>query len=189
MDKRETNWISVFIFWGVAYLAIYCESAFSLIRQLLTAQIDFLPGMMVYAGLNFRLNVVLLSGGILGFLFDSLSANPIGASSIALITIGFGIYLYRELILADQFTAQLVLGAIASAVAPLITVIVLLGMGEQPLVGWSSLLQLSVIASGGGVLTPLWFKLFNRFDRALRYKKSSEAGFRPDREIVHGRNW
>jgi cell shape-determining protein MreD len=189
MDKRETNWISVGIFWLLCYLAIYVEGAFGGMRQLLGAQIDFLPGLMVFAGLSFRLNVILLTGAIFGLLLDSLSANPLGTSSIALSAVAFAIYQYRELLLGEQFTAHLVLGTIASAVAPLISIVVLFGVGEQPLVGFGSLLQLLIMATGGGVLTPVWFRLFSRFDRALRYKIASEGGFRSDRQIIHGRNW
>jgi cell shape-determining protein MreD len=189
MDKRETNWISVLIFWAACYLAVFLESWFQLLREILTVQIDFLPGLMVYAGLAFRLNIVLLTGGVAGLLFDSLSANPPGTSSIALMTVGFGVYLYRELILEDQFTAQWVLGTIASAVAPAASLLVLFGVGEEPLVSWTSLLQWIVVAAGGGMFTPLWFKVFNTLDKGLRYKRLGEGSFRPDRQIVHGRNW
>jgi hypothetical protein len=106
-----------------------------------------------------------------------------------LMTVGFVIAIFRELLLSEQVTAHLVLGMIASAIAPLISIIVLLGVGEEPLLGWASIFQWLILATGGGLATPVWFKLFNRLDRALRYKRAPEGGFRPDREIVRGRNW
>jgi cell shape-determining protein MreD len=189
MEDRDTNWISVIIYWALCYLAIYFEATVEIVRQILTVQIDLLPGLIVYAGLRFPLYIIVISGGVFGLLFDSLSANPPGTTTIALTAVGFVIYQFRELLLSDQITAHLVLGMIGSAVAPLISLIVLFGVGEQPMVRWTSIFQWLILSTGGGLATPLWFKLFNRFDTALRYKKAPEGGFRPDREIVRGRNW
>ena len=83
--------------------------------------------------------------------------------------------------------AQLVLGAAASALVPALTILLLLNGGKQPLIGWGSLWQWMVMTAGGAVATPIIFSLVEWFSQALGYKLRTQAGFRPDREIRHGK--
>jgi cell shape-determining protein MreD len=122
-----------------------------------------------------------------GLWFDTLSANPLGVSILPLMLVGFPIYLRRDLILRGLPFAQFVLGAIASAIVPLLTVLFLLNGGKQPLIGWGSLWQLIVMTLGGALLTPVIFALFVWCDRALGYQPRTETSFRADREIHRGR--
>ena len=39
----------------------------------------------------------------------------------------------------------------------------------------------------GGLLVPLYFKLFDKVYRTLGYERVVESSFRPDREIARGR--
>jgi protein-S-isoprenylcysteine O-methyltransferase Ste14 len=84
--------------------------------------------------------------------------------------------------------AQCVLGAAASALMPVLVLVLLLNGGKQPLIGWGSLWQWLVMSAGGAVATPVIFALFAWCDRALGYQPRSETSFRPDREILRGRN-
>ena len=98
------------------------------------------------------------------------------------------IFSQRELILRDQLFAQFVLGLGASAVTPVLAVLLLLTMGHTPLLGWGSLWQWTVMSVGGAIATPVLFQLFDLFDRAFNYRGTRETSFRPDREIRRGRN-
>ena len=71
--------------------------------------------------------------------------------------------------------------------APLLAVLLLLGGGYRPLIGWGSLWQLIVMALTGGCFTPICFSIFERIQRTLNYQSVSESSFRPDREIKRGR--
>ena len=75
----------------------------------------------------------------------------------------------------------------ASAVAPLLTLLSLWGGGYKPVIDWGSLWQWLVLAVGGGVLTPVFFWLFDRLNAAFAYSRPAETTFRPDREIKRGR--
>lgn len=187
-DARPTHWFSVLTFFIVAYLAIYAESSFDWWRRFTGVQIHLLPGMMVYAAISFNVGVVISSAAILGLMFDAVSMNPPGTTSIALLATTFCLFYFRDLLLPEQLTAQFILGMIASAAVPFLCVLILYGVGEQPLVGWASLLQWFVVTAGGAAITPVWFLLFNRLDKALRYKEVSETTFRADREIARGRS-
>ena len=110
---------------------MFWEAAFSGVRHLLGAQIDLLPPLMVYAGLCTGLTTVTLLALCGGLWFDSLSANPLGVTVLPLFAIGLAIHLKRELILRDQTFAQLVLGLGASAGAPVLTLLLLLTMGQR----------------------------------------------------------
>ncbi len=172
----------------VALLAVFWEGAFPGIRHLLGAQIDLLPPLMVYAALSASLVTVVTLAVVGGLLFDSLSANPLGTSILPLFLVGLGIYWRRDLILRDQYYAQFVIGLIASTMVPALNILLLLTLGQTPLLGWGSLWQWFVLAASGAVATPVMFALFGWGQHALGYRRAVETSFRPDREIRRGRN-
>lgn len=172
---------------AAAFLAVFGEAVLSAPRHWLGAQIDLLPALMVYAALSTNIVAVSLLAVFGGLWFDSLSANPLGLSILPLLAIGFPIFLQRDLILRELPFAQLVLGGIASALAPLLAVLLLLSAGKQPLLGWGSLWQWLVMTAGGAAATPVVFAFFGWCDHALGYKPVTENSFRPDREILRDR--
>jgi rod shape-determining protein MreD len=169
-------------------LAVFWEAAFNGIRHLFGAQVDLLPPLIVYASLSTGLTVLSLAALLGGLLFDALSANPLGVSVLPLYLVGLMIYSQRDLILRDQVFAQFILGLAASALVPVLTVLLLLTLRHTPLLGWGSLWQWLVMSLGGAIATPVIFQLFGLFDRALNYRRSTEPSFRQDREIRRGRN-
>ena len=120
--------------------------------------------------------------------FDALSANPLGVTILPLFVVGFVIFSQREFILRKVSFAQMVLGTVASAVVPVLTVLLLLTGGKEPMLGWGSLWQWLVMTAGGAVATPVIFALFDWCNRAFGYQPRTETSFRPDREILRGRN-
>ncbi len=172
---------------AAAFLAAFGEAVLFGPHRWLGAQIDLLPALMIYAALNTNIVVVSLLAVFGGLWFDSLSANPLGLTILPLFAVGFPIFLRRDLILRELPFAQFILGGVASAVAPLLSVLLLLTAGEQPLLGWGSLWQWLVMTAGGAAATPLLFALFEWCDHALGYQPLVETSFRPDREILRGR--
>lgn len=170
-----------------AYLAVYLETTFTLPRRLLGAQIDLLPALVVYAALFLDLPAVALLAVLGGAWFDAFSANPLGVSIGPLFVVGFTIHQVRELLLRELRHAQLLLGFAASALVPLLTVLLLLNGGQQPVIGWNSLWQWLVMALGGAAATPAFIALFAWTQRRLRYARVTQTSFRPDREIKRGR--
>lgn len=182
------NWLSPILMLLAAFLAVFFEASFSGYRNLLLAQIDLLPVLMVYTSLT---HGILLIAGLAvagGLWFDSLSANPLGASVLPLFVIGLAIYRYRGVLLRENTYAQFMFGLGASAAAPLMTLLIVLGLGENPMIGWLFLWQLIVMSLVGAVLTPLCFRVFDFIERKLNYQPVSEPSFRPDREIKRGRS-
>src|SRR2546427_12179292 len=72
------NWLNTIAILLVAFLPVFLESYFRGLRNLVGAQIDLLPALMVYAGLNAGISTVALLATLGGLWFDSLSANPLG---------------------------------------------------------------------------------------------------------------
>lgn len=171
----------------ITFLAVFGEASFNGLRNLLGAQIDLLPSLVVCASLTSGLTTTTLVAVLGGLWFDSLSANPLGISVLPLFLVGFAIYSRRDLILRDQFFAQWVLGLSASAAVPLMTLLLLMTLHHKPLLGWVTLWQWIVMSVGGAVATPVFFLLFDWFDRLFSYQRASETSFRPDREIRRGR--
>jgi cell shape-determining protein MreD len=172
---------------AVAFLAVFLEAWLEWPRNLLGAQIDLLPALMVYASLTHGLATVVLLAVCGGLWFDSLSLNPLGVSVVPLLLIGLFIYHSRDLLLRRHVFAQVVLGILAGALQPLGTLFILLNLGHLPVLGWFSLWQWVVLALGGGAITPLCFKLFDRIHGAFDYQPAPPKPFRPDREIKRGR--
>jgi hypothetical protein len=172
---------------AAAFLAVFGEAMFPVLRHWLGAQVDLLPVLMVYAALNTNLVTVSLLAVLGGLWFDALSANPLGTSILPLYAVGFLICVWRDLILRELSFAQLVLGTVASALVPALSVLLLLTAGKEPLLGWGSLWQWIVMTAGGAAATPLVFALFDWCNRTLGYQPRTEPGFRPDREIRRGR--
>jgi hypothetical protein len=168
---------------AAAFLAVFAEAAFQLPRHLFGAQVDLLPALMIYAALNADLVTVSLLAVLGGLWFDSLSANPLGVTILPLFAVGFPIWLRHDLILRELPFAQVVLGAVASAVVPALSVLMLLTAGQEPLLGWGSLWQWLVMTAGGAAATPIIFVLFDWCHHALGYQPHTETSFRPDREI------
>ena len=181
------NLFNTILILATAFLAVFGEAAFPLLRHLLGAQVDLLPGLMVYAALSVDIVTVSLLAVLGGLWFDALSANPLGVSVLPLFAVGFVIYLQRELILRELPFAQFILGAAASALTPVLVALLLLTGGEEPLLGWGSLWQWLVMTAGGAVATPVIFEFFTWCQHMLGYQPRTEPGFRPDREIRRGR--
>jgi len=170
-----------------AFVTVYLETYLNLFRWLIGIQVDGLPGLMVYAALSRGPGAIALLAVCGGLWFDSLSANPAGISILPLLAVGMVIYANRAVILRNERFAQFIFGLLASAAVPVLSVLLLLTLGESPLAGWGAFWQLSLMALGGGILTPLLFKGLDRLDRALNYPVTPSAGFRSDREIKRGR--
>jgi rod shape-determining protein MreD len=182
------NLLQPILILAFAYLAVFGQAALPGLHHLLGAQVDLLPVIMVYAALNTGLPTIALLAVSSGLWFDSLSANPPGITILPLFLAGFVIFLQRDLILRELSFAQIVLGTVASAVVPVLTVLLLLTAGNDPLLGWGSLWQWCVMTAGGAVATPVIFALFEWCHHALGYQRRTETSFRPDREIRRGRH-
>jgi cell shape-determining protein MreD len=181
------NWFNTIAILVVAYLAVFAQATMNEFRLVFGAQVDLLPGLVVYASLSggvLTLTLVAICGGLW---IDSLSANPLGISVLPLFLTGLFIQRSRDLILRQQPFAQFVLGASASAAVPLLTLLLLLNTGTHPLVSWFSLWQWLVMSVIGGAITPVWFLVFDRIGTALNYRAIGETSFRADREIKRGR--
>lgn len=187
-ELQPTNWVTLLVFLITGYVVVFAQARFTAFRELTGVQPDLLPGMMVYAAMAFPLETVMVCATLFGLMFDSFSANALGTSMVSLGTIGFISSRYRDLLLSEHFTTHWVLGLTASAVAPLVAYGVLRLQDLTPLVSWASAWHWAIMIAGGGALTPLWFKVFNRLDGAFRYKEMPESAFRPDRQIARGRH-
>jgi hypothetical protein len=181
------NWLTTLFILVAAFLAVFWEAAFQSVRHVIGVQVHLLPSLMVYAALCANLPTVCLLAGLGGLWFDSLSANPLGISILPLFAVGFVIYIWRDLILRDQAFAQTVLGVAASAVVPILELLMLLTTGRPPQLGFGTLWQLTIMALGGAVATPVFFFLFDWLHRTLVHAPALETSFRPDREIRRGR--
>jgi rod shape-determining protein MreD len=173
----------------LAFVAVFVEASFGTFRRFLGVQVDLLPGLMIYAALSSGTLTITGLAVLGGLWFDSLSANRLGASIVPLFLIGFVVQQFKHLILREQTYAQLVLGFAASGFAPLLTLVILFSCGMEPIVGLGFLWQWFVMTVLGGLIVPLYFRLFDKVYRTLGYERVNESSsFRQDREIARGRS-
>jgi rod shape-determining protein MreD len=181
------NSLNTIFILAISYVAVFLEAHVGFVRNIFGAQIDLLPALMVFTALTSDIITVVLLAIFSGLLFDSLSLNPLGVSILSLFLIGFVIYRERDLLLREHPFAQFMMGLIASVVHPLMTLFMLMNAGTVPLIGWKSIWQLIVMAVGGGIAAPMFFKLFARVQNALSYQPRLDVPFRADREIKRRR--
>jgi cell shape-determining protein MreD len=181
------NWLNPVLLILGAFLTVFGECAWETPRQWLGVQVDLLPCLAVYAGLTGQTVTLTLVTALGALWFDSLSANPLGSSLPALIFLGFLVQSYRDLIMQDDLLVQIMLGGAACAVAPVITLLFLLSLGCEPLVGWFTLWQVGVMAMSGALAAPAVFWTCRFLSRAFSYPQTGESSFRPDRELKRGR--
>lgn len=170
-----------------AFLAIYFQSSFDLFRNLFGTQFDFLPALIVYASLTHSILFVALFAFCSGMFYDSLSANPLGISVLPLFIVALFIYKFRVLLLRERTYPQFILGITASVAVPLLTLLALITVDQQPLFGFGTIWQLLVLAALGGLTTPLVFRVLDKVGRTFNYSTLPESSFRPDREIKRGK--
>src|SRR5262245_2937515 len=73
-ELPSTNWIALLVFVTTGYALSFAEGRVTTLRDLTGAQVDLLPGMMVYAAMAFRIEIVLGCAALFGVFYDSLSA-------------------------------------------------------------------------------------------------------------------
>jgi len=169
-------------------IGVYMECTFNGFRHLFGAQLDVLPPLMVYAALRTNPAIMAILAVTGGLCFDSLSANLLGVSTLPLYLVSLAVYSRRGLILQEQFYARFVLGAAASAIVPVLSLLLLLSTRQSPIIGWGSLWQWVVMGVGGGLMTVACFWIFDWLNGALNYHPVAQSSFRQDREIARGRN-
>ena len=181
------NRLSTSIILFAAYLAVYFQSSFDGLRNVIGAQFFLLPILLVYAALKMDAATVILLSLVGGLALDTLSANPLGLSILPLAIPGLLLHESRARILREETYTQSVVSFFTC-------------LGVQGLVFFELILTGSVFdlnaavawqwfASSlmAGAVTPLFFALFGKLDDFLNYKPLPETTFRKDREIKRGR--
>jgi hypothetical protein len=169
------------------YLAVYLECRVTFLRDLIGVQLDLLPAIVVYASLTSNLATVALLAFSGGLWFDALSLNPTGVTVFPLLATGMVLLWFRDLILSDQPYARHMLGFVASVAVPGLSLILMLSLGAQPLLGLGTLWTLLVLGATGAVVTPMLFAVFDRIRLLFEFQPLETPAFREDRMIKRGR--
>ena len=171
---------------AMAYISVFFTATVDLFHDIVGAQFNLLPALMVYTSLTNGFASIMALALCGGLCFDSLSLNPLGVTVLPLMLVGLAIWYLRDLLLRDHVYAQTIVGATAGTVIPLITLFLLMNSGHSPVLGLSTVWQILVETVTTALLTPLCFYFFDRLHRAFDYQPWSQPSFRPDREIKRG---
>ena len=172
----------------MAYVGIYFQCSFHGLRTLAGVQINLLPILITYAGLRQGLPTVLLLSILGGLMHDALSANPLGLTVLPLFTAGMLIQHNRHILLKREAYAQAILGGLTTASVQFLSVLMLIAMGDEVLLGPGTLWIWIISSLVGGALSPMVFSLLELFEGHLNYQTQPETTFRKNREIKRGRN-
>lgn len=150
-----------------AQISIYAASTWNLPRQLTGTQLDPLPALMLVVALRAPISAVtvLAIGGAL--LQSALSAGPLGATLIPLYGLGLIVHLNARNLSHYHIGPRFALGAVAGAAVPLLTLMLLLVSGKEPLVGWFTLWHWAVSILSSGVFAVLYFPLLEWLDHTV----------------------
>jgi hypothetical protein len=170
------------------YLAVYLECRVTFLRNVIGVQVDALPAIVVYASLTSNLATVTLVAFCGGLWFDALSLNPAGVTVFPLLMTGMALLWFRDLIIRDQPYARQVLGFVAGVTVPALSLLLMLSLGAEPLLGWGTLWTLLVLGLAGALITPVMFAVFDRLRILFEFQPLETTSFREDREIKRGRN-
>jgi cell shape-determining protein MreD len=170
------------------FLAAFAQAALDGPRRWLGAQVDFVTPLVVYAALRGSLGSTTLVATCGALWLDALSENPLGLSVLPLFLPAFLIQTQRAVILRDQRFAQAVLGAGASALFLILSLVLLLTMGRSPAVGWGSLWVLMIAAASGAMLVPAYGVLFHWLEGVFFHQQRARASFDPLRQIKRDRH-
>jgi rod shape-determining protein MreD len=182
------NWLQLSVCVVLTLLAVAAEAMISLPQAILGAQLQLLPPIIVYCAVRSEILTLAVVAFLGGLWTDCLSANPLGVTILPLLGVGMLIRAWREMLLQELSYAQFILGLIASAAIPALTVLLLVTTGHQPALGAVSLWQWVVVTATGGVLTPPLFRFLDWVEGLFAYQPAPESVFRKDREIKRGRN-
>ncbi len=194
-----------------AYLAVFLQTAFQLGHRWLGFQVDILPLLAVYCGLNCELTTGALLAVSGGLFLDAFSFNPLGTSVLPLFLVCFATHCYRDLVLRNQLLTQMTLGGGASLLVPVGTLLLLLMIpmggdsanhsakglelgiaslgGLKPLIGWVTIQQVLAMGALGACLAPVLFRCLDGVIHLFDYPSTPQTSFRSDREIKRGRSW
>ncbi len=170
------------------YLAVYFACRVTFLRDLIGVQIDLLPALVVYASMTSNLATVALLSFCGGLWFDSLSLNPTGVTVFPLLATGLVLLWFRDLILREQPYALQILGFGAGIAVPGLSLLMMLSLGAQPLLGVGTIWTLLVLGIASALTTPLVFAVFDRVRILFEFQPLETPSFRDDREIKRGRN-
>lgn len=181
------SWLSPALLFVVAWLAVFAQTQFPVVRDALGTPPGILPALVVYAAFTHRTGTVTALCVVGGLWLDALSGSRIGASIGPLFLVGFVLHARQHLLLRDQRYAQFWLGLGAGIAVPLATGTLLLLGSRQPHFGTSTAAQLAVSGLLNGLMCPTAFLLFDRLRSAFEYQPAGPGPFRADREIKRGR--
>lgn len=181
------NAVQTILLLAATLLAVFAQTWWQAPRLWLGAQIDLLPALLACAALTSTAAAVLLVAVCGGLCFDALSANPLGISVLPLLVAGVLLHHRRHLILRHEPFAQFVVGCVVGAAVPFMTVISLLSMGLNPLLGWFSLWQWLVLALAAGAFTPVFVRMFGRLGQAFIHPEMPPLIAQENRELKRGR--
>ncbi|MGC8742470.1 MAG: rod shape-determining protein MreD [Verrucomicrobiia bacterium] len=173
----------------IGYLAIALEATlFATIRGFTGINLDPLPAIIACSGLLSPIETIILVSLILGFMFDSISANPLGITAISLAIPGLLIHLGQGILVKKEWQTQFLSGVFAGALQPFISLFLLITMRYKPIFSVDSVFLISISAVICGFITPGVFKFLNWMDTTFNYSRVKTSSFRQDREIKRGRD-
>ena len=181
------NWLSPTLLFVVAWLAVFSQTQFHLVRDLLGCPVGIVPALVIYAALTHGLIVSTSFSVVCALWLDSLSSTRLGLSIPPLFILGFLLHVRQHLLLRDQIYAQFWLGFGAGIGVPLATMGILNIGGREFIAGWGTVWQLLVAGLVNGLTCPLGFRLFDALRSTFEYQPVATTPFRPDREIKYGR--
>lgn len=168
-------------------ILVYAESVLDPLRDLLRAQPDLMPGLMLYAWLNFGPGWILAFAIWAGLCTCGVSQTPFAVTVLPLVVTGVLVFANRSVLVRELVPTQVILGFVAGAAVTLFQWVMLASAGYKFGTVWQVVWPAFVSGLGSGLFAPAVWALLERLGAALAYREQTRPSFRPDREILRGR--
>lgn len=168
-------------------ILVYTESVLDPLRNLLRAQPDLMPGLLLYAWLNSGPSWILLLAIWAGLCTCGVSQTPFAVTVLSLVAAGLIVFTNRSVLVRELVLTQVILGFGAGVAVTLFQWVMLASTGYKSATVWQVVWPALVTGLGCGLLAPAAWALLERLGSALAYREQTQPSFRPDREILRGR--
>jgi len=171
-----------------ALITTYAASAWSLPKLILGTQLDPLPALVLVVALRTPITAIAALAIFASLTQSALSSNPLGISLLPLYTLGFIVHINSHNLSYHHIGTRFALGAAAGAAIPLMSLVLLILINKEPLIGWFSLWQWSVGIITSGLMALVFFPLVEWLDNSVE-EQPLAAPFDTTTKIVRHRRF
>ncbi len=151
----------------IALISCHLAASWSLPQKLIGFYINPLPVLIMVAAFRCPISTIGALAIFCSFTQDAISSAPVGTSILPLYALGLIVHVNNKNITLARTKSRFTLGAASGAFVSILSLLVLLVAGHEPLIGWFSIWQLLSEILASGFLGLVFFPLAEWIDKSV----------------------